>query len=194
MAKILFIKPDEAHKRVRLGIENDDGESAVLKVRESTYTSLGAPGRGCEIAESTYRALVRDDELLRAYHKAVTSLADSDKSRYEMRKKLIMLGFSKDIVDVVLDKCEEYGYLDEARQLMRLVEREANRKLRGRYYIRQKLAAKGYRTADIDRVTNQLVEEGEIDFKKNLKLLSEKKCVSDEGQIKALKYKYGYEK
>lgn len=194
MAKILFIKPDEAHKRVRLGIENDDGESAVLKVRQSIYTSLGAPTRGCEITGSTLTALLRDDELLRAYHKAVTSLADSDKSRYEMRKKLIMLGFSKEIVDVVLDKCEEYGYLDEVRQLQRLVEREANRKLRGRYYIKHKLIGKGYRTADIDRVTNQLVEDGEIDFKANFKLLLQKKCVSDEGQIKALKYKYGYEK
>lgn len=193
MAKILFVKSDGAHKRVRLGIEEDDGASAVINVRESTYTSLGAPERGLEISEETLYALKRDDEILRAYKKAVGYLADSDRSRYEMRKKLILLGFASDITDLVLNKCEEYGYLDEERQLERLVEREANRKLRGRYYIRRKLASKGYRTSTIDRVTSMLIEKGEIDFDANFDLLAEKRGIIDETEMKALKYKYGYE-
>ena len=93
----------------------------------------------------------------------------------------------------MLDKCELNGYLDEERHLERLIEREANQKLRGRYYIRRKLATKGYRTSMIDSVTNMLVERGEIDFDANLDRLVEKRGVSDESEITALKYRYGYE-
>jgi SOS response regulatory protein OraA/RecX len=193
VAKVLFIKPIPAHKRVQIGIENDDGETVVLKVRESTYTSLGAPERGKEISDSTFDSLKREDELLRAYRKAVGWLADSDRSRFELKRKLYAQGFTSQIIDVVLDKCEEYGYLDENRQLERLVEREANRKLRGRYYIRRKLISKGYRASAIDRVTDQLVENGEIDFNANFERLVQKRGDGDEDKIMTLKYRYGYE-
>lgn len=192
MASIVFVKPNPARKRVQIGIE-DGGETVVLKVRESTYSSLGAPTRGCVISESTLDAMRTDDELVRAYARAVGWLADADRSRYELKKKLLQLGIRHEIADTVLDKCEQYGYLDEERQLLRLVEREANRKLRGRYYIRRKLASKGYRTSAIDRVTALLVERGEIDFGANFERLAEKRGVSDETERASLKYRYGYE-
>lgn len=192
MASIVFVKSNPARKRVQIGID-DGGETTVLKVRESTYSSLGAPTRGSEITDGALESLRADDELLRAYARAVSWLADADRSRYELKKKLLQLGIRHEIADTVLDKCEQYGYLDEERQLERLVEREANRKLRGRYYIRRKLASKGYRTSAIDRVTDLLVERGEIDFGANLERLAEKRGVSDETELAALRYRYGYE-
>ena len=119
-------------------------------------------------------------------------LADSDKSRYEMMQKLRHLGYSKEIIDTVLNKCEQYGYLDEDRQLERLIEREANRKLRGRYYVKRKLMAKGYRSSAIDRITDSLVESGEIDFESNFQRLIKKRGADDENAIMTLKYRYGY--
>ena len=189
----MFIKPIPTHKRVQIGVENDCGETTVLKVRESTYASLGAPARAEELSDAVLESLTREDELLRAYKKAVGWLADSDKSRLELKRKLFNLGFSKEVVEVALDKCEQYGYLDEERQLERLVEREANRKLRGRYYIRRKLAAKGYRISAIDRVTDVLVDKGEIDFKANFERLAEKRGALEETEVMSLKYRYGYE-
>ena len=189
----MFIKPIPTHKRVQIGVENDCGETTVLKVRESTYASLGAPARAEELSDAVLESLTREDELLRAYKKAVGWLADSDKSRLELKRKLFALGFSKEVVEVALDKCEQYGYLDEERQLERLVEREANRKLRGRYYIRRKLAAKGYRTSAIDRVTDVLVDKGEIDFKANFERLAEKRGALEETEVMSLKYRYEYE-
>ena len=192
MVKILFVKSNPEKKRVQLGIEENDGQTTVLKIRESTYTSLGSPERGSYVTDEALTALRYDDELLRAYRKAVGMLADSDKSRYEMTQKLRHHGYSKEIIDIVLEKCEQYGYLDEDRQLERLIEREANRKLRGRYYIKRKLMAKGYRSSAIDRITDLLVEGGEIDFDANFKNLAEKRGADDENAIMALKYRYGY--
>lgn len=194
MAKVLFVKPIPNHKRVGIGIENDDGETVVLKVRESTYTSLGAPLRGMELGDVTLDALKSEDELLRAYKKAVGWLADSDRSRLELKRKLRSQGFSYEAIEVALDKCEQYGYLDEERQLERLIEREANRKLRGRYYIRRKLASKGYRTSAIDRILDRLVENGEIDFYANFEHLAQKRGADGETERMSLKYRYGYEK
>lgn len=192
MTKILFVKSNPEKKRVQLGVEENAGESTVLKVRESTYTSLGSPERGSYVSDETLDALRRDDELLRAYKKAVDMLADSDKSRYEMMQKLRHLGYSKEIIDTVLNKCEQYGYLDEDRQLERLIEREANRKLRGRYYVKRKLMAKGYRSSAIDRITDSLVASGEIDFESNFQRLIKKRGADDENAIMTLKYRYGY--
>ena len=193
MAKILFVKTNPNHKRIQIGVEDDDNAVSVLTVKESTYTSLNSPGRGDVISECELCDLRFDDEIYRASKKAISLIADVDRSRYELRMKLFSAGFSSEAVDVALTKCEEYGYLDEERQLERLVEREANRQLRGRYYIKRKLASKGYRTSLIDRVIDKLVDEGQIDFDSNLERLAEKRGVTDETKFMALKYRYGYE-
>ena len=52
--------------------------------------------------------------------------------------------------------------------------------------------AKGYRSSAIDRITDLLVERGEIDFDANFKHLAQKKGADDENAIMTLKYKYGY--
>lgn len=192
MAKILFVKPIPTRKRVELGIEENEGEVLRLKVREKTYASLGSPIRGSKVEDEVLERLKFDDELIRAYTKAVMWLSDVDKSRFELTFKLRHLGFSEQAIKTALDKCEEYGYLDEERQLERLIEREANRKLRGRYYIKRKLMSKGYRPSAIDRMTDRLLEGGEIDFIINFEMLKEKRGAQSEEEITALKYKYGY--
>ena len=192
MATVLFVKPDEKKKRVGIGITEDDGTTVTLTVKERTYTSLGCPGRGDEIDEGDLADMRFEDEVIRAFRKATALIADVDRSRYELRCKLTLAGYSREAVDLAISACEKYGYIDESRQLERLIEREANRKLRGKYYIKRKLLSKGYSSSDIDRVTRLLVERGEVDFDANFNLLRQKKCPSDDTEITALKYKYGY--
>ena len=188
----MFVKPDTKHKRVQLGVECDEGGVSVLNIKESTYTSVGSPNRGDEITYEVLSDLVFENEIYTAFRKTLSYIEDHDRSRYELKIKLRQAGFSAEAVDIALEKCEEYGYLDESRQLERLVEREANRKLRGRQYIKRALAAKGYRISEIERAINKLVESGEIDFDRNFALLTEKRGVTDEEKIMALKYRYGY--
>jgi SOS response regulatory protein OraA/RecX len=162
-------------------------------VKDDTYISLGTPRVGSEISERDLGTLRFDNDLIKTYRKALSLIADVDRSRRELRMKLLRSGYPAEVIDIVLDQCELNGYLDEERHLERLIEREANQKLRGRYYIRRKLAAKGYRTSLIDRVTDMLVERGEIDFEVNLERLAEKRGVSEESELTALAYRYGYE-
>ena len=56
------------------------------------------------------------------------------------------------------------------------------------------LATKGYSTSDVREVLSRLVESGEVDFKKNARLLVSKKLPEDAGpeEIKKLLYKNGF--
>ena len=84
------------------------------------------------------------------------------------------------------------GYIDERRQIERAVLSEANRSLRGRSYITKKLISKGYSSADISEVTDELISRGELDFSASFELLCEKKGATTDEERRALLYKYGY--
>ena len=86
------------------------------------------------------------------------------------------------------------GYINERRQLERLILSEANLKLRGPAKISAHLASKGYSSRDIREVLTSLCESGEIDFKANAKKLVEKKLPEDSGEDekKSFLYRNGY--
>lgn len=191
MAKILYIKEGVSKGRVLIGV--DDGEDVkALSVTESTYLAIGAPTRYTELLQRDLDALITEDERYRAMKKAVSILAASDKSSYTLKMKLYQAGFSRESADEAVNECIGRGYIDEDRQLRRLVEREANESLRGRFYIKRKLVSKGYRGADIDRIIYELTDIGEVDFDANFERLAEKKGALDDEARLALKYKFGY--
>ena len=101
-------------------------------------------------------------------------------------------GFSSDASDIALERCNELGYLNEYEQVERAVEREANYKLRGRYYIKRRLSDKGYSLSDINRAIAALTERGDVDFDENFERLVEKKGALTEEEITKLKYRFGY--
>lgn len=191
MSKVLFVKPIPDKKRVQIGVLVDE-DKCTYTLTELTYKTLGCFSAGTEISSSDLDTLRFEDEYLRALKKASSYLSLSDKSKYELKMKLIRQGFSREASDIALERLCALGYLDEDRQLKRAVEREANYNLRGRYYIKRKLSAKGYSSSAISRAIDELVESGEIDFNSNLKSLIEKKGVTDLEERLALEYRYGY--
>ena len=106
---------------------------------------------------------------------------------------LARAGFGRDVCERVVRDMLDHGYIDEKRQLERIILVEANTKLRGPMKIIPALAAKGYSTADIREVMSALVESGELDFKKNAKTLLDKKLPDADGEEKKkFLYKNGY--
>ena len=192
MPTILYVKPDDKRKRVLVGVEGEDNGVSTLDVSLSTYTSIGSPARGECISERDLSDMLFEDEAYRALKKAVSYLSASDKSRYELRSKLLSAGFSKEACDLAIQRCLDRGYIDEARQIERLAEREANYKLKGKYHIKRKLAAKGYSSSDVERAIARLVDAGEINFDANFEALAEKRGALDEESRTILKYKFGY--
>ena len=86
------------------------------------------------------------------------------------------------------------GYIDEHRQLKRLVEREACVNLLGRERIFAKLISKGYKSEDVSAVIDELISSGEIDFEASKKKLINKKLPENASgeEIRKLLYKYGH--
>ena len=86
------------------------------------------------------------------------------------------------------------GYINETRQLERLIENEANVKLLGRRKIFEKLISKGYKKGEIELVLEELISQGIVDFEKSGQKLIEKKihAAASEEEIRSLLYKNGY--
>ena len=191
MPKVLFVSQDTVKKRCQIGI-GDDLDVKKYTVSLATYDSLRCPVRGSEIGEEAMELIRTDDESFRAIRKAYTYLADHDRSKYALKMRLIQAGFSREASELAVRRCVEHGYLDENRQLERAVEREANYKLRGRYYIKRHLVGKGYSLSDIDRAIDLLVDRGDIDFDENFDRLCEKRGIESDEDRAALKYRFGY--
>ena len=127
--------------------------------------------------------------------KAVVGAVDGHIGNFVLYAKLCRAGFRRDIAETVLQEMVECGYINERRQLERLILDEANRKLRGPLRIIPALATKGYATSDIREVMAGLVDSGEIDFDLNARRLLDKKLPSDgfdSEEAKKILYKNGY--
>lgn len=173
----------------------EEGEFASYTVTAAVYTELGCPEAGDVLDSDCVAGIRYADELYRARKKALSLLAFADNNRRTLYAKLCRTGFRRDIAETVLQEMVECGYINERRQLERLILDEANRKLRGPLRIIPALATKGYATSDIREVMAGLVDSGEIDFDLNARRLLDKKLPSDgfdSEEAKKILYKNGY--
>ena len=136
----------------------------------------------------------RYDEEYRAKKKALSLLSYSDKNESGLKRRLSQAGFSKDVSEKCVEEMVSLGYIDEERQLRRIILNEANVKLRGPMKILPLLIGKGYSSEDIRRVMHELSDSGEIDFRANAKRLLEKRGVerTDTEEVKKILYRNGY--
>ena len=193
MAHLKFIREAKDSHLLLLGIA-EEGESANYTVNAATYVEIGSPSVGEELDCSQMSAIRYTDQLIRCKKKALNILAYADNNRRNLAAKLVRAGFSREIVDTVCGEMIERGYVNEKRQLERIILDEANRKLRGPLKIIPHLVSKGYSSSEVREVLSELVESGEIDFKSNARALLVKKMPdgADEEEVKKILYKNGY--
>jgi SOS response regulatory protein OraA/RecX len=86
----------------------------------------------------------------------------------------------------------DYGYIDEGRQISRLVISLATESLFGPKKIMARLASRGYSPTDIRAAIRAAEESGEIDFSENRRLVLKKHSPKDETEANKILYKYGY--
>ena len=189
MNTVKFIRERDGG-RLSVGVITADGER-VFNISSALYASMTFT-RGTDLSDDELDRLAREDEEYRAMKKALSLLGYSDKNRKTLFLRLLREGFSREVVETVVERCMTSGYIRERDQLSRLILREANVNLRGPRYIRDKLAAKGYSRTDVDAVMDELTDAGEVDFEANLHRLCEKKGASTPDERRALAYKYGY--
>ena len=168
-------------------------ESANYTLCSRVYLEIGSPSVGDALTDEQIYLIREYDEYFRAKKKALSILAYADNNRRNLALKLSKAGFSRELCDRVVSEMVSLGYIDEKRQLERLITVEANGKLRGPLRIIPVLANKGYSSSDIREVMHELTESGEVDFRRNAKILLDKKLpVADPEEKKKFLYKNGY--
>ena len=193
MAKIQYIKSSKSGATYLLGVISDEGD-ARYKIPSVLYHELGEPLRGGELTDAELDEIKRADEGGRATKKALSLLSYADSSERGIKMKLRRAGYSAEVAEETARDMVRHGYIDEQRQLLRLVESEANLSLSGPAKIIQKLMAKGYSSQKISKVIFRLCEDGTVDFTENSLRLLEKKLPSDATaeEKRKLLYKCGY--
>lgn len=192
MAALKFVRVSKDSSLLSLGIIEGE-ESARYTINAAVYAEIGAPEAGVLLSEEQMSLIKHCDEIHRAMKKALSLLSFADNNERTLRQKLARAGFNRDISEEVCREMVRLGYINEQRQLERLILNEANLKLRGPLKIIPALCAKGYSSSDIKEVMRRLSESGELDFKKNAKLLIEKKLPgADTEEKKKFLYKNGY--
>ena len=152
------------------------------------------PHKGASIDEDAFYAITLGDEYYRAKRSALSILSYGDNNEKTLHTKLRTRGISDEVATDVVHEMVSLGYIDEHRQLERLITEEANRKLRGPRKILPHLTSKGYRSSDIKFVLSSLCDSGEIDFEENKERLLDKHLGDsrDTEAVKKLLYKHGY--
>ena len=164
-------------------------------VRVSAYEEIGMPCRGTELDSEAMELLSRADEYYRAKRAALSILSYGDNNERTLHTKLRARSISDEVAAEVVREMVSLGYIDESRQLRRLITEDANRKLLGPRKIIPRLMAKGYSLSDVKAEFLLLTDSGEIDIDKNKELLLEKYLGDDRDpeRMKKLLYKYGYD-
>jgi SOS response regulatory protein OraA/RecX len=192
MAKLLYIR-DVSNTLLLLGVF-ERGECVRYKLSRALYAEMGSPAKGAELSDDAIELIRQYDEEYRAKKKALSLLSYSDKNEAGLKIRLAQAGFSRDVAERTAEEMVNLGYIDEGRQLERIILNEANVKLRGPMKILPYLIGKGYSSDDVKRVMRELSDRGEIDFKANAKKLAEKRLSGcrDSEEIKKLLYRNGY--
>lgn len=175
-----------------LGV-SDDGEVNRYSVAESLCFRLSL-AVGDEITDEALSEILASDREYRATKKALSLLSISDTSERALVLKLRRAGYARELSEEVAREMVRLGYVDEGRQLTRLVLSEANESLRGPMKIVPKLAAKGYSPSRVREVLYRLIDEGEVSLADNARRLIEKKLPAGytAEERRSLLYKYGY--
>ena len=191
MNKVAFVRESRQKGYKVLGIViGEVVESYTIK--RSTYEEMGTPSRASLIDGEALEIIKKEDECFRALRRALSILSYADNSKSTLKLKLYRAGFSRDAINFALEDCIKNGYIDENKQLLRLVSSIANGKLRGPLYIRRYLLSKGYSIGDINSAIDELVDSGEVDFDEIYKRLIEKTGTEDSDGRRALAYKWGF--
>jgi SOS response regulatory protein OraA/RecX len=194
MKKVVYVRASKTDGVFSAGvIDSDSGECERLVLSVRRYPPLCDVRVGDFVDEELYSLMKLSDEEHRARKKALSLLSFSDNNERTLKRKLASHGISRGVADSVSEEMVSLGYINEKRQLERLIASDAS-KLYGPSKILARLCAKGYSALDIKQVMRELVDSGEIDFNAYASRLLEKKypdgCSYE--QRRALLYKHGY--
>jgi regulatory protein len=135
-------------RRALWRVEFDDDTPPLELAEESVFAE--ALSVGMSVDASRLAALQHADQLRRCRARAWDRLSRRPHSRAEMRRALRNARFPANVVDEVLDRIAEMGYLDDNAYARQVVEARVQGAREGPLLVRQKLAQRGVARDIID--------------------------------------------
>lgn len=174
---------------------SEGGEGKTYTVRASVYEELGSPKKAAVLTEENMHTLRDADEYYRGKRAALSILSYGDNNAKTLLEKLRRRSISDQTGEKIIKEMISLGYIDERRQLERLILEDSNRKLLGPRKMMPRLLAKGYKSADIKEVYSNLTRTGEVNLGENKEKLLEKHIGTDrdDEEVKRILFKYGYD-
>ena len=132
-------------------------------------------------------------EFENAKQKAIKFIGISKKTEYEVKQKLLRLGYNQDIVDMVISYLLNIGYVDDSDYVKSFIKQNERFMKYSIFEIKQKLLQKGIKK---DIIEEEIVVLDKSDYDKKLceKILTSKCKSMDELKIKQYLYRRGLKK
>ena len=191
--KILSIRTKEKKSALVILEIATEGGANKYTLSEGTYREIGCPLSGEIIDEASLYVIIEEDERRRCLQKALRILSFSDNSERGLYLKLLKSGFDKEASLGAVEECVSLGYVDERRQIERIIRHFANDGI-GPYKILRKLLSGRYKKELCFLTLRELEESDEVNFARMRENLICEKLSEDATpeERRKLLYRYGF--
>lgn len=118
--------------------------------------------KGKVIEEFTLDEIVFDDEVRKAFNKAINFLSYRMRSEHEVKQKLLQNEFGEAVILEAIRKLYEFGFLNDESFTKALVETQKRNSKKGPTAIRQELKKKGIEKDLQEKVLGDYSEEEQV--------------------------------
>lgn len=135
----------------------------AFAVDESTLIKFGLM-KGKTLEQFDIDEIAYEDEIAKAFNKALHFLSFQMRSEYEVKKKLLDAGHGEAVVLEAIRKLENLGFLNDATYSKALLETKKRTMKKGPRAIRQDLKKKGIDQSLQDEVLETFTHEEQLDI------------------------------
>ena len=119
---------------------------------------------GQQLDDQEIKKLKNQDEYEVAFQRASRYLNYRARTTYELRKKILELGFPEDVVGAVIKRCSELSMLDDAEFAKTYVHFRVNNRPRSKRLLSSELRAKGISEDIIQSALSEIHEDSQLAY------------------------------
>lgn len=135
-------------------------------VGSATAENLSPYGYGeFEISDADFKKLMDQDDLEKATNKCIRYLARAMKTKKELLDYLYKNKVPVEIHDLIIERLEDLGLLDDKRYLEMYLDERFNYSTDGSLKIKNKLFLKGFSSAEVDPYLEEYRDKEEENLK-----------------------------
>ncbi|MFQ6606493.1 MAG: regulatory protein RecX [Fidelibacterota bacterium] len=155
LSKIVAIQTQGRRKKRRT-IRLDTGD--VFGISEDVFLSSGL-GVGDGLTPAAVNELIAKDEMYQVQESALHLLGYRQRSRGELRRRLLQKKYPANVVDRVLDKLEEKKYINDEEFAFQLAREKTKNKLIGPFALRVELKSFALSADLVEKAITKTYEE-----------------------------------